>query len=160
MSSPNIATTLAVLATLTACATRAPLAIVAMDTSAAPGDGPGQGTLVVYSTTFTPTLEEGEYPAHTDYTIATTSDQPVEQVKNQTGSFDKRPAAISLVSGQYHVRAQYARGGFVIVPVVIWPGKTTTVDLDGGARPQSVSAGVGPIHLPNGDVIGWEAVAD
>jgi hypothetical protein len=121
--------------------------------------GSGQGELIVYSATFAPTLEEGEYPAHTDYTIATTSDRLLKQVTNRTGSFDKHAATVSLESGEYHVRAQYADGGFVRIPVVIKPGKTTIVDLDGGAKPQGTSAIPEAIRLPNGEVIGWQVIS-
>jgi hypothetical protein len=89
------------------------------------------GTLIVYSATYPQTLEQSEYPAHTNYTIATPDDKVIEQVTNATGSFNSRPARVSLPPGEYHVRAQYNGGRFVTVPVVIEPNKTTVVDLDG-----------------------------
>jgi hypothetical protein len=152
---------LGLIAAASGCATLAPLAVVPPNAVGSPvaQSGSGQGDLIVYSATFAPTLEEGEYPVHTDYSIATTSDRLLEHVANRTGSFDKHPATISLESGEYHVRAQYARGGFVRIPVVIKPGKTTTVDLDGAAKPQGISTALEPIRLPNGDVIGWRAIS-
>jgi hypothetical protein len=98
------------------------------------------GDLVVYSATYSQTLEQSEYPAHTNYTIATVDDHVIEHVTNATGTFNSRPARVSLPAGEYHVRAQYGRGGFVIVPVVIEPGKITVVDLDGAAIPRHPSA--------------------
>jgi hypothetical protein len=147
-------------AVLAACATHPPLAVVPPESSSttSPVSGTGNGDLVVYSATFAPTLEEGEYPAHTDYTIATVSDRIIEHVTNQTGSFDKRPATVSLASGAYHVRAQYDRGGFVTIPVVIEVGKITTLDLDGAAMPRGTSAPPQPIRLPDGKVVGWRSV--
>jgi hypothetical protein len=127
---------------------------------APPARGPwaGSGELLVYSATFTPTLEEGEYPAHTDYSIATTNDQPIERVSNQTGSFDKRPATVSLAPGEYHIRAQYDRGGFVTIPVVIEAGKMTTIDLDGRAMPKGGSPAAEPIRVAGEKVVGWKSV--
>jgi hypothetical protein len=105
-------------------------------------------------------LEQDEYPAHTNYTIATPDDKVIEHVANATGSFASEPARVSLSSGEYHVRAQYDRGGFVIVPVVIEPGKTTVVDLDGEALPQGHRAPKDMVCLPDGHVVGWRATTE
>lgn len=93
--------------------------------------GPSDGKLVVYSATYASTVEQSEYPVHTNYTIATPDDKVIERVANHTGSFFSKPATVALPPGQYHVRAQDARGRFVIVAVMIEPGKTTVVDLVG-----------------------------
>ena len=74
---------------------------------------------------------------------------------NRTGSFDKRPASVNLPVGEYHVHAQFSRGGFVTVPVAIQTGKTTTVALDGSPAPSSETAALMPVHGPDGSVIGW-----
>jgi hypothetical protein len=94
------------------------------------------GNLIVYSATYATTLEQGEYPAHTDYTIATPDGKVLQHVKNATGSYGSRPAIVSLSPGQYHVRAQYDRGGFVVITVVIEPGKTTVLDLNREPLPE------------------------
>jgi hypothetical protein len=117
------------------------------------------GSLIVYSAAYAPTLEQSEYPAHTDYTIATPEDKVIGRVKNATGSYGSRPASVSLSPGQYHVRAQYDRGGFVVITVAIEPGKTTVVDLDGEPLPEG-SRGVKEVRLPDGSVVGWRAVVD
>ena len=96
--------------------------------------GAATGDLVVYSATYASTLEQGEYPTHTDYTIATPDDKVIEHVNNATGSFNSRPARVSLPAGEYHVRAQSNGGRFVTVAVVIQPNKTTIIDLDGETR--------------------------
>ena len=93
--------------------------------------GAAEGNLIVYSATYASTVEQSEYPVHTNYTIATPDDKVIERVANNTGSFFSKPATVALPSGQYHVRAQGADGRFVIVPVVIESGKTTVVNLDG-----------------------------
>ena len=118
------------------------------------------GTLVVYSATYPSTLEESEYPSHTDYTVATANDTVVERVSNRTGSFEKRPASVNLPPGEYHVRAQYSRGGFVTVPVVIETGKITIVSLDGSSIPPSETPAPVPVHGPNGAVVGWQATTE
>ena len=145
-------------ASLSGCTVTAPLAIVPQlentGTSSA-AENAGNGDLVVYSATFAPTLEEGEYPAHTDYTVATPGDEVIEHVTNRTGSFDRRPATLSLASGEYHVRAQYQRGGFIVIPVTIEPGKTIILDLDGTSPSGDASD---PIRLPDGTVAGWRSI--
>jgi hypothetical protein len=125
------------------------------------------GTLIVYSATYAPTLEQGEYPVHTNYTIATPDDKVTEHVKNATGPFTADPARVLLPTGEYHVRAQYDGGGFVVVPVSIEPDKTTVIDLDGEHLSQQLP-GRGPfahgpiknrerVTLPNGQTVGWRA---
>src|SRR5882757_7689516 len=114
------------------------------------------GNLIVYSATYAPTLEQSEYPEHTDYTISTPDGKVIQHVKNATGSYGSRPAIVSLSPGQYHVRAQYDRGGFVVIPVVIKSGKTIVFDLDGEPLPQG-SRGAKEVRLPNGKVAGWFA---
>ena len=146
---------------LTGCATRAPLAILPPESySASSSSGAGGiGELVVYTATFAPTLEEGEYPAHTDYTVATASDRLIEHVTNRTGSFGERPATVSLASGEYHVRAQYERGGFVIIAVVVVAGTTTTIHLDGLPMPTGGTPVADPVRLPDGSRAGWWTVS-
>jgi hypothetical protein len=146
---------------LAGCTAGTPLAVTAPQAMSAPGTA-GVGELVVYSATFAPTLEEGEYPAHTDYTVATVDDRVIERVTNRVGSFDESPAMVRLGSGEYHVRAQYGQGGFVVVPVEIEARKITTIDLDGRPMPVGASAGgeaADPIQLPGGSVIGWSTIA-
>jgi hypothetical protein len=67
--------------------------------------------------------------------VATTGDIVIKRVSNRSGSFDKRPASVHLPPGEYHVRAQYAGGRFVVIPVTIENGKTTTIDLTAGPLP-------------------------
>lgn len=88
------------------------------------------GKLVVYSATYPATVEQSEYPVHTHYTIATVAGKVIERVSNATGSFFSQPATVALPAGEYHVRAQSDGGRFVVVPVLIEPGKTTVVNLD------------------------------
>ena len=125
----------------------------------------GTGDLIVYSATYAPTLEQSEYTAHTNYTIATPDDKVIQRVANATGSFASRPARVSLPAGEYHVRAQYEGGRFVTVSIVIEPGKTTVLDLEGEGSKQASATKTTPatetakeiIRLPNGKAVGWRA---
>jgi hypothetical protein len=117
------------------------------------------GDLLVYSATYAPTLEQSEYPAHTNYTIATPNDKIIEHVTNATGTFNSRPARVSLPTGQYHVRAQYSGGRFVTIPVTIEPSKTTVIDLDGEPISQGRAAAREMVRLPDGQVVGWSATS-
>ena len=117
------------------------------------------GELRVYSATYSQTLEQSEYPAHTNYTIATVDDQVIEHVTNATGTFNSRPARVLLPAGEYHVRAQYNGGRFVTFRVVIEPDKTTVVDLDGEALSQGRATAKEMVRLPSGQVVGWSATS-
>ena len=125
----------------------------------------GSGDLIVYSATYAPTLEQSEYTAHTNYTIATPDDKVIQRIANATGSFASRPARVSLAPGEYHVRAQYEGGRFVTVRLVIEPGKTTVLDLESEPSKQASATETAPatetakeiIRLPNGKAIGWLA---
>jgi len=148
--------TLVALALLASCA-GAPLVLQSPVGPQPALTGPDNGKLIVYSATYAPVLEQSEYPVHTDYTIATPDDHVIEHVYNGVGPFFSYPVKVSLPAGEYHVRAQYDRGGFVIVPVVISANQTTVVDLDGEALPQGRDSGPGKVRLPDGHVVGWQA---
>lgn len=150
-------TALIALASLSACATAPVVLQNAVGPQPARGSGVN-GRLVVYTATYAPVVEESEYPVHTDYTVATLDDRPIQRVGNGTGPFESNPAKVSLPAGEYHVRAQYEGGGFVVVPVVIEPEKTTVVDLDSEAIPQHTDAS-NMVRLPDGHVVGWRATS-
>jgi hypothetical protein len=140
---------------LTCCATSATLALESPTTSEGSCSASASGGLIVYSATYSQTLEQSEYPAHTNYTVSTVGDEVIERVANNTGSFGASPAAVQLPCGHYHVRAQYGRGRYVIVPVAIQAGKTTVVDLDGEPLPSNTGRTKEPIRLPDGEIAGW-----
>jgi len=117
------------------------------------------GDLTVYSATYSPTLEQSKYSAHSDYTISTVDDHVIEHVTNATGSFGSRPASVSLPAGDYHVRAQYNGGRFVTFTVVIESDKATVVDLDGETLSQGRAAAKEMVRLPDGQVVGWSATS-
>jgi hypothetical protein len=118
----------------------------------------GSGQLMVYSATRVTTADDSEYPVHTSYTIYGPDEKLLRNVNNTAGLFSQAPSTVSLPPGQYRVKALAADSGFVIVPVVIVPHKTTIVDLDGTALPQQDTAQSSDdahwVRLPNGRVIG------
>lgn len=122
-----------------------------------------QGTLIVYSATRVATSDQSEYPVHTAYTIYDPGHNIIRRVDNMAGLFSQEPAKVSLPAGAYRVKALAVDSGYVDVPVVIEPRRTTVVDLDGTALPQGARAsadsrGNGPwIRLPNGHVVGSQA---
>jgi hypothetical protein len=140
---------------LTGCAAHATL--LAQDPAGSRQSLPnrGAGDLLVYSATYPQTLEQSEYPAHTNYKIASADDKVIEHVSNATGTFASVPARVSLPSGEYHVRAQYDGGRFVTVPITIESGKTTVINLDGEALPLGPAATEERVRLPDGRVVGY-----
>ena len=156
-SRPGLMTLIA-LASLSACATAPVVLQNAVGPPPVQGSGGATGHLIVYSATYAAVVEQSEYPVHTDYTVATLDDRRIQHVANATGPFEANPAKLALPAGQYRVRAQYEGGGFVVVPVVIEPEKTTVVDLDSEAVPQHLSA-PDMVRLPDGHVIGWRATS-
>ena len=114
-----------------------------------------EGNLVVYTATYPATLEQSEYPVHTDYTVIASTGNLTERVANNTGSFGSFPAKVALPRGKYRVRAQYDGGRFVLFSVRIEPGRTTTVDLTNEPLPQAANPARQPIRLPDGRVVGW-----
>jgi hypothetical protein len=154
--SPSHFICLMLLAALNGCSTH-PVVVQTPVGPEPPRPPPRNGDLVVYSATYAATAEQSEYPVHTNYTVATTSGKVIERVANASGPFSADPATVVLPSGEYQVRAQYNHGGFVVVPVVIEPNKTTVVDLDGEAPPQHPASTTDTVRLRDGHVVGWRA---
>lgn len=154
--------TLSIGLALAGCASQTPLAMpgpVLAGPAASPRASAATGNLLVYSATYAATLEQSEYPVHTNYTIATTDGHVVRRVTNLAGPFFSYPAKVTLPVGDYHVRAQFEDGGFVIVPVSIAPGEVTIVDLDREPLPADTAATRRPVYLPSGRLVGWLATS-
>jgi len=115
------------------------------------------GSLIVYSETYAPTVEQSEYARHTDYIISTMQGVRVKHVANGAGLFASDPLRVSLPAGEYQVRAQYTGGAFVTVPVLIEADKTTVVDLDGEPLPTKPDSPPDAIKRADGRVVGWVA---
>lgn len=157
--SGSLAVSLACLGTLIGCAAPAPVAIrdpVGPEIEQL-DPAPHQGDLLVFSADRVSTTTQSEYPVHTAYTIYTLEGRVLKRVRNLAGTFNQDPERVSLPEGSYRVRALKEGGGEVIVTVIIRPGKTTVVDLDGTALPQDGPARGNWVRLPDGHVVGWQA---
>jgi hypothetical protein len=146
-------------AALLGCATHPPVVVrdpvgprvALVDPAATPGE------LKVYSAARVTFNSQSEYPVHTPYTILTLHGKLVRHVQNVAGLFGQDPERVSLPQGSYRIRALSAESGDVLITVVIVPGKTTVVDLDGTALPQDKEAQGQWVRLPDGHVVGWQA---
>lgn len=159
MKPSSTAIWLLALTSLTACAARPTLVVTdpvgpEVERISPPAT---RGSLLVYSAERAATYAQSEYPVHTAYTIYSLDNKMVRRVENLSGSFNQDPERVSLPEGRYRIKALNAGSGEVILTVVIVANKTTVVDLDGTAMPQS-EAGRGQwVRLPNGHVVGWQA---
>ncbi len=67
---------------------------------------------------------------HSDYFIYDRDGKLVKYVKNNTGYFARAPLPVFLPPGQYLVKAKAKDYPWVNVPVIIEPGRVTSVHLD------------------------------
>ena len=100
------------------------------------------------------------YPAHTSYDLYGPDGRLLQQVRNARGMNDADPAVVKLSPGVYRIEAaaeDYDDATLkVTVPVLIEPGLTTKVHLDGNwnpAVPPKKSSELCPV--PNGHFVGW-----
>ena len=140
------------------CAVPATLAKVASTADEVHCNADASGSLIVYSATYPQTLEQSEYAAHTNYTVSTVGDKLIRRVSNNRDSFGASPSIVELPCGNYHVRAQYGDGRFIVVPVPVQADRTTVVDLDGEPLPAGAPGAREPIRLPGGELAGWRAI--
>lgn len=119
------------------------------------------GTLVVYSAR-DPHCDVKELPylcPHTDYVIYSSAGALVQKVHNSTDAVIEWPANIQLPEGSYRVEIQASSCQKVTVPVVIQPGRVTTVHLQPSPSVQNdvALAQSNPVRLPTGVIVGWRA---
>jgi hypothetical protein len=97
-------------------------------------------------------------PAHTDYSICSKDGKVLQQVCNARGPNDPEPAVVPLAPGAYEIKAKARDYGLVTIPVVIEPGKLTSVNLQ---RNRKVIAGPVPktelVLLGKNRIVGWRA---
>ena len=158
-------TTLAIPLLLTACTTaRSTVALSGMVGPQPPGtrSHTGAGWLIVKSERRDVFLDK-QFPfhIHTSYTIKTIHDKPVRWVANHIGDTDENAELVSLPAGKYVVIAKSTDYGQVRVPVLIEPGQTTTVHLEGRGSwaPEHSTTHSSLVRFPDGEVIGWSALA-
>ena len=91
-----------------------------------------QSGLVVY-TAPDPHAHFGGSPYHmyySDYEVRSEDGALVRKVHNDSGTVVEGPVEVHLPAGKYRVHARANGYGWVTVPVVIEPGKITTVRLN------------------------------
>ena len=67
---------------------------------------------------------------YSDYEIRSEDGGLVRKVHNDSGTAIEGPVEVNLPAGKYRVHAKANGYGWVAVPVIIEPGKVTTVHLD------------------------------
>ena len=91
------------------------------------------GYLTVFSSTEEAQWGEGPYYyAHTGYRIYDSTGKAVKWVANHDSSTDDAQQNVELAPGRYTIWAQSDKDGYVNVPVVIKPARTTAVHLENG----------------------------
>lgn len=124
-----------------------------------------KGGLQVFSATETRANElvtvdyHGYFHPHSGYDVKDESGKTVRFVPNHASIMDEWPEQVALPAGHYNVVAESARCGLVTVPVLIEPGKTTVVHLDGNWWPSSKTTAKQLVCLPNGESVGWSSSA-
>jgi hypothetical protein len=99
-------------------------------------------------------------PAHTDYTICSQDGKVLEHVRNARSLEDPEPAIVPLAPGTYKIQARARDYGMVTLPVVIQPGRLTSVNLQRFRNPVGDSVPKTElVLLGNHRVIGWKATA-
>ncbi len=105
---------------------------------------------------------EGNNPTwyrHRDYDIYDQAGQRVEHVRNNLGHYAQSPRLVTLPAGEYVIDAR-AKGTLQVkVPVVINPGETTVVYLDGSWQPPEGTDNSKLVMAPAGYPVGWRADA-
>jgi hypothetical protein len=150
----------AVLPCLTGCVS-SPLELASVGPGVSrPPATAGEGYLEVFTATRTAEVDfESYFNPHTSYTVTDAAGRSVKYVENHTSDMDEWPDLVTLPPGTYHVVAESAWCGLVTVPVVVQPGATTVVHLDGKWGPPSRPAAGQLVFLPNGQPVGWSSPA-
>lgn len=97
------------------------------------------------------------YFPHSDYQICTADGKRVRRVWNALDREDENPALVTLPAGHYVIQAAAEFYGLVSVPVEIKPGRTTTVVLQPGWKPNGAFTASDLVRLPHGYFVGWRA---
>jgi hypothetical protein len=113
------------------------------------------GALEVFS--FLTLCSEGDDPIwfqHTDYYLCTPQNQVLKHVSNITGKYETAPRRLDLPGGNYIIKAQAKGYIWVEVPVIVEPGRTTRVHLDGEWIPAANLPKAQIVNGPGGPM-GW-----
>ena len=123
------------------------------------------GTLVVYSAYEVNAdfnARDPNSPEYSDYNILTADDRLLQKVHNNSGTILQEAVPVGLSPGKYHIVAHSNGYGYLVVPVIIAAGQTTTLHLEGdGFWPnESAFNRINAVRLPDGVVIGWKAATN
>jgi hypothetical protein len=115
----------------------------------------GEGALVVYSCWDFHEAIDYDNVGRAAYDVYANNNALLRHVKNDVGGFDRIPVRLSLSAGEYTISSFVPRDGQVRVPILIQPGQTTIVYLDGsGNRLKKSRPAESLVCLPDGDVAG------
>ncbi len=101
---------------------------------------------------------EFPYDQRTDYFVYDSNGNVIRRVyNNNKGHYEPTPAAVRLQPGTYRIRslAAVGMGEWETVPVVIEPGRTTEVHLNGHWKPPADTPDRELVHSPAGFPMGW-----
>lgn len=112
------------------------------------------GLLKVYSLRGIYNDEGVLYHPHTAYTIYSSDNTRLKEVKNARYAHDEEPIAVNLPAGRYVVVALAENYLRVRVPVLIEAGQLTTLHLELSNRPPDEDSSDW-VRLPNGKAVGW-----
>lgn len=105
---------------------------------------------------------EGNDPTwfrHTDYYLCDARGKELRVVRDALGHYSQIPCQVTLPAGAYLIKACGKGILEADVPVVIKPGVTTEVHLDGEWQPPADAAPASLVSAPEGYFIGWRAPA-
>jgi hypothetical protein len=139
-----------------------PIALAPVGPDAVGRTVPGaDGYLKVFSATHKVDVDfEAYFNPHAGYEIDDLAGKCVKYVANHASEMDEAPDTVSLPPGQYKIVAESTWCGLVTMPVAIQRGQTTIIHLDGSWWRPSHSASAGQlVYLPNGEAVGWSALA-
>ena len=126
-----------------------------------PSAGAPGGYLKVYTATVQHEIGDNTYyyPHRNYFIYDATGTVLLKRVSNHIGDMDETPALVSLLAGKYQVLADDQGYGRIKIPVVIRPMQVTTLHLDGAWEPPARASASEVVQLPNGEYIGWSALA-
>jgi hypothetical protein len=119
----------------------------------------GEGSLVVFSDTEAKRLDKGlPFYVHKSYLVEDQNGKILRWVPNHLGDMDQSPQRVTLPAGAFQIVADSTGYGRVRVPVVIEPGRTTEVHLDGNWKSSDQPSNASDlVRLPNAEIVGWRA---
>ena len=143
------------------CATRSVLVAPVGPPPLSRASSAPDGVLVVFSAEDFGTPGDDLARYYSGYSLLSEDGKKLKYISNRAGSSGREPASVRLPPGRYNVVARAAAFGTVTVPVLLQPGKTTFVHLDGSELTGASSISTADfVSLPDGLIIGWRAKDD